>query len=745
MKRQILRSAMMTAGVLAALTLAGPARALPSILNGGFESGLSGWTTADQAGSEGTFYVQGGTSSPTLGDTVPAPPEGTSAAMSDAGLGGPGSHVLYQDFTASAGSASLSFKLFIGNRAGAFYTPASLDFATPELNQQARVDILKASADPFSVAVGDVLMTLYQSVVGDPLVDGYSTIVADISGILAAHDGETLRLRFAETDNVSPFQMGVDDVRIEAKGGTIPEPAGGSLLGLALGAMVVCRGGRSGLRRVMVAAGLLAGMGAGLLGPARADSVPAQLLDPGLTVQTVVSSGLSQPIGIVFLGPNDFLVPEKASGQIKRVINGVVQPVPALDLAVNSASERGLLSVVLDPAFPSVPFVYVFWTESLSGVDSTTLSDTPLLGNRVDRFVWGGANLTFDRNLLKLRARQTDNVTTPNHPGTANPAERGNHNGGVMRFGPDGKLYVFMGDQGRRGWLQNLANGPFLTAPFVDDTFGGPAPDNAHLAGVILRINGDGTTPADNPFFAVGAALGGEVGANLQKVFSYGHRNGFGMAFDPLTGQLWQTENADDGYSELNRVVPGMNGGWIQLAGPLARMSSWKSIETTQFGGSLQQVRYPPTRAAYTGALAQSRMFMLPGAVYKDPELSWRYEIGPSGAAFVSGGALGSAYAGTLWIGSSRSFQQVGGNGGSLYRIRLTVDRQAVDTSADARLADKVADNLFSPNKFEGTESETLLIGRGFGVTPAIEQGPDGALYVVSLSDSVIYRVGPAP
>jgi hypothetical protein len=302
-----------------------------------------------------------------------------------------------------------------------------------------------------------------------------------------------------------------------------------------------------------------------------------------------------------------------------------------------------------------------------------------------------------------------------------------------------------MGDQGRRGWLQNLPNGPFLTEPQVDDTFGGPQPDNNHFTGVIVRLNDDGTTPTDNPFFAVGAALGGEVGANIQKIYSYGHRNGFGMAFDPISGNFWETENADDAYSELNRIIPGMNGGWVQFAGPISREPDWKFIETTQFGSALQQVRYPPTRAAYAGSLALSQMFMLPGATYVDPEFSWRFENGPAGTTFVSGNTLGPEYAGTLWIGSARSNAMVGGTGGSLYRMRLTADRLHVDVSADPRLADHVADNL---GKFEGTESETLLIGTGFGITPDIEQGPDGNLYVVSNTDNVIYkisRVTPVP
>jgi aldose sugar dehydrogenase len=476
----------------------------------------------------------------------------------------------------------------------------------------------------------------------------------------------------------------------------------------------------------------------------RADTIPLQVLDTNLQVTTVLNTGIMQPIGIVFLGPSDYFVLEKASGQVKRVIGGVVQPAAVLDLAVNSASERGLLSLALHPNFPATPWVYVRWTQSTTGADSEVISEVPLVGNRVDRYVWNAAasTLTFDKSIIALRSRQSDNVPVPGHPGTNNMNENGNHNGGPIRFGPDGKLYIFMGDQGRRGWLQNLPNGPFLTAPMVDDTFGGPEPDNAHLSGVILRLNDDGTTPADNPFFGAGAAMGGEVGANIQKVYSYGHRNGFGMAFDPATGSLWETENADDAFSELNRIVPGMNGGWIQIAGPLNRFMQFKSTETTEFGSALQQVRYPPTRLAYAPGLALARMFMLPGADYVDPEFSWQYEIGPAGTAFVTGTALGPEYEGTLWIGTARSFEMVGGTGGSLYRLRLTQNRRRVDVSADPKLADRVADNT---EKFGATESETLLIGKGFGITPDIVQGPDGNLYVVSLSDNAIYRISRRP
>ena len=471
-----------------------------------------------------------------------------------------------------------------------------------------------------------------------------------------------------------------------------------------------------------------------------ADTTPLKILDPTLQVTTVLNSGITQPIGIVFLAENDFLVLEKASGLVKRVINGAIQATPVLDLAVNSASERGLLAMALDPNFPATPHVYIRWTQSSTGLDTNVTANVPLLGNRVDRFIWNAATgtLTQDINIIMLRALQTDNMVVPGQPAnTANPGLNGNHNGGPLLFGPDGKLYLYFGDQGRRGWMQNLANGPFENAPFVDDTHGGPAPDNAHLSGVVLRLNPDGSAPADNPFFAVGAKMGGPVGANIQKVFSYGHRNGFGMAFDPYGTDLWVTENGDDTFSEINRVEPGSNGGWIQIMGPQHRFFDYKEIEVTMFGGALQQVRFPPTRLADDPGDARETLFMLPGAKYMDPELSWKFESGPAGTAFIRGTALGAENEGTLWFGSSRAFAQVGGTGGSIYRVRLNRNRKKVDVS-DPALAEGVVDNL---GKFEPTESESIVIGTGFGTTPDIQQGPDGNLYVVSITDGAIYKI----
>ncbi|CAG1001952.1 Quinoprotein glucose dehydrogenase B [Methanosarcinales archaeon] len=439
------------------------------------------------------------------------------------------------------------------------------------------------------------------------------------------------------------------------------------------------------------------------------------MLHPNLAVRTLVDN-LTTPISIAFLGESDILVVEKNTGKVKRNVSALESTV--LDLAVNFGSERGLLGIALHPDFPANPGVYLYWTESTTGADTNNLAEVPLLGNRVDRFVWDGFALTFDKNIIKLRAFQADAGQPP----------RGNHDGGVIRFGPDRKLYIIIGDVGRRGLLQNNQMGPV-----PDDQFGGPSPDNAHLTGVILRLNDDGTAPTDNPFFNIGAQMGGEAGTNIQKIFAYGVRNSFGMAFDPQSGDLWTQENGDDSFDEINRIEPGTNLGWIQIMGPVDRIAQYKLIEVTRPPGNLQQLRWPPTLIANTSEEALSRLFVLPGSHYSDPEFSWKFSVAPAGIGFLNSKALGSQFRGDLFVGSATPNLE----GGYLFHFNLAGNRRKIGVD-DPRLKDRVADNL---DKFNITESESLLIGKDFGIGTDIQTGPNGNLFVVSLSNGAIYEI----
>ena len=483
------------------------------------------------------------------------------------------------------------------------------------------------------------------------------------------------------------------------------------------------------------------------------------LRDPKLGVRSVIT-GLVTPISMAFLGPDEFFVLEKNTGKVQHVVNGKVQNT-ALDLAVNNSSERGLLGIALDPNFESNHFVYLHWTcqaphpadpffPSLPqcptmpdlGADTDDILAVPLLGNRVDRFVWDGQTLTFDRNLIMLRAFQNDGAPTPPNQGDETQPPRGNHDGGVLRFGADGKLYVMVGDAGRRGQLQNLPSGPTATGlgPTVpDDQFGGPEPDNAHFTGVILRLNTDGSAPSDNPFFTAGAPMGGEVGANIQKIFAYGIRNSFGMAVDPISGNLWEDENGEDAFDELNLVERGMNSGWIQIMGPLSRLSQYKFIETTfahdEDFPNLQQFRWGPERIADSPQEALSRLFVLPGSHFSDPEFSWKFVVPPAALGFMSSRALGPNYYGDMFTGSAEdepSFLN-----GLLLHFNLTGNRKKIGVD-DPRLADRVADNLTFDDL---TESESLILGENFGILTDIETGPNGNLFVVSLTHGAVYEI----
>jgi glucose/arabinose dehydrogenase/plastocyanin len=438
--------------------------------------------------------------------------------------------------------------------------------------------------------------------------------------------------------------------------------------------------------------------------------------DASLGVE-VAASGLTEPTALAFLDADSHFVTEKSTGQVHLVTDGQVGE-PVLDLAVNSFDERGLLGIALHPDFASNGFVYLYWTESaqgesgdgMFGADTDEAKTIPDLGNRVDRFTWDGTKLSWDRNLVKLRSNTLDTDTSGRI--------RGNHDAGPLAFGQDAKLFIIIGDQNQRSQLQNL---PDLAAP-----------DDRNLAGVILRLNDDGSTPEDNPFFAAGAAIGGEVGENVQMIWTYGVRNSFGLAIHPETGDLWQTENGDDSWDEVNIFPAGSNSGWIQLIGPPERFAEFKQIELDSEDG-MDNKEFPPDQLAANADEAQQRMFALEGSQYVPPVFAWKHPVAVTSIAFVANDSLGETSSNTAWLGTVLT--------DSLLRYPLASDGSGFDLAGDAGLKDLVDDNS---EKGDLGESADYVVGTGFGVVTGIVQGPDGLLYVSSISAGAVYRIGPA-
>ena len=379
------------------------------------------------------------------------------------------------------------------------------------------------------------------------------------------------------------------------------------------------------------------------------------LRDPALSISEI-TSGLSAPTTMAFIGVQDILVLQKSDGRVRRVISGVLQPGAVLDAAVDSASERGMLGIAVHPNFPTPSFVYLYFTESATGSDTSGSA----AANRVYRYTWDGAMLTAPLLILDL-------------PVNTGP----NHDGGILLFGPDEKLYAVIGDLNRNGQLQNFQ--------------AGAAPDNTS---VIFRINDDGSVPSDNPFFS--------QGGNLAKYYAYGIRNSFGMAFDPVTDELWMTENGPGSYDEINLVEPGFNSGWEMLMGPDAR-----------------------------NANNASGLVSIAGSHYADPKFSWLDTVGPTAIAFLDSTNLGAQYEDDAFVGDI--------NNGNLYRFKPNGARNGFVFNG-AGLADRVADN--------SAELDETIIATGFAGITDLKVGPDGRLYVVSFGDGKIYAIssgGAAP
>lgn len=371
---------------------------------------------------------------------------------------------------------------------------------------------------------------------------------------------------------------------------------------------------------------------------AAAAAAQAQTMtDAALTVTTVVpaGSGLLQPTTMAFVAPNDFLVLEKATGRVRRVLNGSLQPGFALDVNVNSTSERGLLGIAVAPGSP--PRVFLYYTEA-SGADGGAA-----LGNRVYRYDWsaGTGTLINPQMILDL-------------PVTPGP----NHDGGVLALDAQGRLYGMIGDLNHNGQLQNNPTG---------------APDDT---GIVFRVNQDGTAAAGNPFTPYCSVTttqtcattancpGGQTClTQVARYYAYGVRNGFGLEFDRANGALWITENGPADFDELNRVDPGNNGGWNRIHGPDA---------------------LDPQNV--------SDLWPMPGAgiTYSDPEFSWQVIVVPTGVVFPFATTWGTSYNGRVLVGTQ---------GGSIYSFPLNAGRTGLDTAAlPAALQDLVANDITEAN-----------------------------------------------
>src|SRR5262245_19060253 len=184
--------------------------------------------------------------------------------------------------------------------------------------------------------------------------------------------------------------------------------------------------------------------------------------DPRLTVETVIDVNLDHPTAMAFIGPNDFFICEKNTGMIKRITNGQHAGV-VRNLPVNDSPERGLLGMALHPNFEANGFVYVYYSRAAS--DGAAWTE-----NRVSRLRWNGSNLVGESVILSF-------------PFDASQNNGANHNGGIIAFGPDNRLYGVTGDLNREGLEQNLA----------------PPSQRAGVGG-IFRVKADGNVPGSNPF-----------------------------------------------------------------------------------------------------------------------------------------------------------------------------------------------------------------------------------------------------
>jgi glucose/arabinose dehydrogenase len=400
-------------------------------------------------------------------------------------------------------------------------------------------------------------------------------------------------------------------------------------------------------------------------------------------VERVVGE-LENPTGIAFLGSNDILVIEKNTGNVLRILDGQLQQDPLLKLKVANQVERGLLGIDVSHNSPlGKSYVFLYYTEAKSetaegqeednnneedGNRSVDADGGEPAGNRLYRYGLSedGTRLVNPKLLLDL----------PYLPGPA-------HNGGVIAIGPDDNVYIVVGNL--------LANDDEIFAGFsLDQNIkNGEFPDGR---GGILRITQDGQIVDGK------GILGDEH--PLDMYYAYGIRNSFGLAFDPLTGKLWDTENGGK-YDEINLVEPGFNSGWEKVVGKASLQDDFNEDDLVDFDGR---------------------------GTYSDPEFSWetrsQFRTAPTSITFLNSYRFGEQYANDMLVGDVR---------GNIYHFKLDQDRTKL--ALEGPLVDEVAND--SP------EIEDIIFAKFSGVITDLKVGPDGYLYVLLHDRGELFRIAP--
>lgn len=363
------------------------------------------------------------------------------------------------------------------------------------------------------------------------------------------------------------------------------------------------------------------------------------LVDSNFVVEEYVR-GLAFPTSMHWID-NDLLVLEKNSGNVYLVREGKLQTEPVLHVDVDNRKETGLLGITSDESF-----VYLYFT----AVNKQDKEKNEVIGNRIFKYSWDGKKLDNQKLLKEL---------------PVDPRVNSEHSGGAMTTGLDGMVYAVIGDTDRRGLSQNLPGDAF------DDS------------SIIVKVNYDPSilkpSESENP---------------TDHYFAIGIRNSFGLAIDPITGNLWDTENGITDFDEINLVQPKQNSGWIKIQGP-AKQSQIDSLPNNGFH-------------------------------YSDPEFSWSVTVAPTGLTFVESNSFDN-YKNYIFVADF--------NTGSIYKFKLNPDRTGL-VFHDPSLKDLILNPSDSFHE--------IIFGTDFNVITDLEFGPDGLLYILTLHNGgTIYRIVP--